>query len=157
MDMWLAYLRMGRRSRRAILGEQLPFGADGESTRRPRRHEHAIVIGGSMAGLLAARVLAAHFDRVTIIERDSFPDGPEFRKGVPQARHVHVLLGRGQQLIERYFPGILAELAAAGAPTVMWPTEVLWLMPAGWCERFAPGSPFTSMSRELLEWHVRCR
>lgn len=31
---------------------------------------HALVIGGSMAGLLAARVLANHFDRVTIVERD---------------------------------------------------------------------------------------
>jgi phytoene dehydrogenase-like protein len=29
---------------------------------------HAVVIGGSMAGLLAARVLADHFDRVTILE-----------------------------------------------------------------------------------------
>jgi 2-polyprenyl-6-methoxyphenol hydroxylase-like FAD-dependent oxidoreductase len=50
---------------------------------------------------------------------------------------------------------VLAELAAAGAPTIMWPTEMLWLMPAGWCERFAPGTPFVSMSRELLDWHVR--
>ena len=69
-----------------------------------------------MAGLLAARVLAAHFDRVTILERDTFPRGPELRKGVPQARHLHVLLGRGQQLIEQYFPGMLAELAAARGP-----------------------------------------
>jgi 2-polyprenyl-6-methoxyphenol hydroxylase-like FAD-dependent oxidoreductase len=139
------------------LREQSPFGAHDDSPRRPRRAEHAIVIGGSMAGLLAARVLAAHFDHVTILERDSFPDEPAFRKGVPQARHLHVLLGRGQQLIEQYFPGMLAELAAAGAPTIMWPTEMLWLMPAGWCERFAPGTPFFSMSRDLLDWHVRRR
>jgi 2-polyprenyl-6-methoxyphenol hydroxylase-like FAD-dependent oxidoreductase len=117
----------------------------------------AIVIGGSMAGLLAARVLAAHFDRVTIVERDSFPERPAFRKGVPQSRHVHVLLGRGQQLLEHFFPGLLAELAARGAPTIMWPTEMLWLMPAGWCERFSPGVPFVSMSRDLLEWTVRAR
>ena len=44
---------------------------------------HALVVGGSMAGLLAARVLADHFERVTIVERDGFPDGPAFRKGVP--------------------------------------------------------------------------
>jgi len=123
----------------------------------PACRDHAVVIGGSMAGLLAARVLAAHFRRVTIVERDSFPDFPEFRKGVPQSRHVHVLLGRGQQLLEHFFPGLLAELAAAGAPTIMWPTEMLWLMPAGWCERFSPGRPFISMSRELLEWCVRRR
>ena len=34
---------------------------------------HAVVIGGSIAGLLAARVLADHFDKVTIVERDAFP------------------------------------------------------------------------------------
>jgi len=44
---------------------------------------HALVIGGSMAGLFAARVLSEHFERVTILERDRFPDGPKFRKGVP--------------------------------------------------------------------------
>jgi 2-polyprenyl-6-methoxyphenol hydroxylase-like FAD-dependent oxidoreductase len=139
------------------LPEQPPFDASTDSPRRPRCHEHAVVIGGSMAGLLAARVLAAHFERVTIVERDTLPDGPEFRGGVPQARHLHVLLSRGQQLVEQYFPGIVAELSAAGAPTIMWPTEMLWLMPAGWCARFAPGTPYTSLSRELLEWHVRRR
>src|SRR5207248_1031299 len=81
----------------------------------------------------------------------------EFRKGVPQSRHVHVLLGRGQQLLEHFFPGLLADLAAHGAPTIMWPTEMLWLMPAGWCERFSPGVQFISISSELLEWCVRRR
>ncbi len=50
---------------------------------------HAIVIGGSMAGLLAAHVLSEHFERVTIIERDQFIDDAEPRKGVPQGRHAH--------------------------------------------------------------------
>jgi len=59
---------------------------------------HAIVIGASIAGLLAARVLADHFDRITIIDRDQLPQEPEFRAGVPQARHIHVLLVRGQRL-----------------------------------------------------------
>ena len=83
-------MKKGRGDRKRIrtLSEQSPFGTCDDSPRPPRRPEHAIVIGGSMAGLLAARVLAAHFDRVTILERDSFPEGPEFRKGVPQARHV---------------------------------------------------------------------
>ena len=49
-------------------------------------HRHAIVIGSSIAGLTTARVLADHFERVTIIERDRLPDGPDYRKGVPQAR-----------------------------------------------------------------------
>jgi 2-polyprenyl-6-methoxyphenol hydroxylase-like FAD-dependent oxidoreductase len=139
------------------MAQQSGFSANGHSVTTAPGRGHAVVIGGSMAGLLAARVLAAHFARVTVVERDSFPAAPEFRKGVPQSRHVHVLLGKGQQLVEQFFPGILAELKAEGAVSIMWPTEMLWLMPAGWCERFQPGFPFTSMSRELLEWCVRRR
>ena len=80
-----------------------------------RTQGHAVVIGASMAGLVAARTLADHFERVTIIERDRLPSGPDIRGGVPQARHVHVLLLRGTRLLERLFPGLDAELAAAGA------------------------------------------
>ena len=65
---------------------------------------HALVIGGSMSGMLAARVLADHFERVTIVERDRFPEGPVPCKGVPQARHVHALLKRGRITLERLFP-----------------------------------------------------
>ena len=56
---------------------------------------HAVVLGAGMAGLLAARVLASHFEQVTVVDRDRFPDRPAFRRGVPQSRHLHVLLGRG--------------------------------------------------------------
>ena len=118
----------------------------------PNNREHAVVIGGSMAGLLAARVLAAHFRRVTVVERDCFPQTPTFRKGVPQSRHAHVLLTRGRTLLERLFPGLAAELQAAGASTVAWPGDVLWLTPAGWSTRFRPGFPFLCCSRDLLEW-----
>jgi phytoene dehydrogenase-like protein len=65
--------------------------------------KHAAVIGGSIAGLLAARVLARHFEQVTLIERDTFPEGPTHRNGVPQARHNHVLLLKGKAIFERYF------------------------------------------------------
>src|SRR5918997_852361 len=70
------------------------------------RSGHALVIGGSMAGLLAARVLSERFERVTIVERDHFPEGPRFRKGVPQSRHLHALMIRGRMISERLFPGL---------------------------------------------------
>ena len=54
----------------------------------------ALVIGGSLAGMCAARVLSDFVDKVTVIERDTYPSAPEFRSGVPQARHVHNLLAR---------------------------------------------------------------
>ena len=66
----------------------------------------AVVIGGSVAGLTAAQVLSNHFDQVTVIERGPMADGLEFPKGVPQARHPHVLLVRGEQILEGLFPGL---------------------------------------------------
>ncbi|MDP9470108.1 MAG: FAD-dependent monooxygenase [Chloroflexota bacterium] len=117
----------------------------------------AVVIGGGMAGLLAARVLADHVGRVTLLDRDRFPVVPRFRRGVPQSRHVHALLGRGLEVLEELFPGLEAELVDAGAPTIPSPRDVLWLTAAGWCRRFPPRLRLLSCSRDLLEWHIRCR
>ena len=62
--------------------------------------ERAVVLGASMGGLLAARVLADFFETVTVVERDLLPDDPAVRRGVPQGRHVHVLLARGAQTFD---------------------------------------------------------
>jgi 2-polyprenyl-6-methoxyphenol hydroxylase-like FAD-dependent oxidoreductase len=78
--------------------------------------ERAVVLGASMGGLLAARVLADFFETVTVVERDVLPDDPAVRRGVPQGRHVHVLLARGAQILDELFPGFLNELVADGAP-----------------------------------------
>ena len=78
--------------------------------------ERAIVLGASMGGLLAARVLADFFETITVIERDELPDDPVTRRGVPQGRHPHALLARGALILEELFPGLLDELVAAGAP-----------------------------------------
>lgn len=106
---------------------------------RPAHRRHAVVIGGSMAGLLAARALADHFDRVTVLERDRLPDGPEARKGTPQARHIHVLLTAGRQALERMFPGLMAELVAAGAADYDAINDVEWNTAAGQAIRFPSG------------------
>ena len=58
----------------------------------------ALVIGGSLAGLLAARVLSDSYAEVMVIDRDHLPEFPEHRRGVPQAPHAHALLARGQQV-----------------------------------------------------------
>ena len=78
------------------------------------RH-HAVVIGGSMAGLLAARVLSDHFEQVTMIERDTLTSEFKPRKGVPQGRHVHGLLARGVVIMGEYFPDLFPTLAQDGA------------------------------------------
>lgn len=86
---------------------------------KARIGNHAVVLGASMAGLLAARSLADSFDAVTVVERDrlpgTLPDTAVPRRGVPQGRHLHGLLARGAQAIEELFPGILDELVGDGA------------------------------------------
>ncbi len=118
---------------------------------------HALVIGGSIAGLLAARVLADHFDRVTIVDRDRFPSQPEWRPGVPQSHHVHALMSGGQQILEQLFPGLTAELANAGAPEVDWTADCQALVLGGWAPCFTSGIVTRPCSRNLLEWLIRRR
>lgn len=84
---------------------------------------HAVVIGGSMAGLATARVLSDHFGRVTVVERDHLSDQPAFRRGVPQSHHLHALLPGGMEALEGLFPGFRAELIAAGAPVLRAPRD----------------------------------
>jgi 2-polyprenyl-6-methoxyphenol hydroxylase-like FAD-dependent oxidoreductase len=78
--------------------------------------DHAVVLGASMAGLLAARTLSDFFETVTVVERDVLPDDAANRRGVPQGRHLHALLARGAQVLEELFPGLLDELVTDGVP-----------------------------------------
>ncbi|MGY1794544.1 FAD-dependent oxidoreductase [Geodermatophilus sp. SYSU D00525] len=118
---------------------------------------HAVVVGGSMAGLLAARALAGHLDRVTVVERDVLPEGPGHRKGVPQDRQLHALLARGRGSLDRLFPGFSAELEAAGAVWARMPADFALLGPFGWIDRRAAGWTGLFASRPLIEATVRRR
>ena len=121
------------------------------------QHDHAIVVGASVAGLFAARVLADWFARVTIVERDDLPGDAQARPGVPQARHQHVLLLRGRALLEQLFPGLGEDLVAAGAPLISMSEDFQWLTSAGWGLRFASPFVLLACSRDLLEWGIRRR
>ena len=103
----------------------------------PRRR-HALVVGGSLAGMLAARVLSGHFDDVTLLERDEFPETPTGRKGLPQGRHAHGLLERGRGVMERLLPGLTDELVQAGAELMDGIRDIATLCPYGWYVR-CPG------------------
>lgn len=118
---------------------------------------HAVVVGGSIAGLLAAVALARHAGRVTIVERDRYPDRPEPRKGVPQSRHTHLLLESGLLAIERFLPGLEVELLAAGALQVRSPTDYLQNMRGRWFGRGPAISTTLCLTRPLLEHGVRTR
>lgn len=81
----------------------------------------AVVLGGSIAGLLAARVLSDHADEVLVLERDDVTSPGAFggaqgpRPGVPQGTQMHALLEAGRRRIDGWFPDFAAGLVADGA------------------------------------------
>lgn len=130
-----------------------PFATRTATSESRRR---AVVIGGSMAGLSAAAVLASRFATVVIVERDAFPDHPADRKGVPQGRHAHGLLPSGMIRLEGWFPGLTQDLLADGAPLLDIGSDALWYQ-GGYRHRFPTGITSPMTSRALLEHHVRRR
>jgi 2-polyprenyl-6-methoxyphenol hydroxylase-like FAD-dependent oxidoreductase len=126
---------------------------------------HAIVIGGSMAGLMGAAVLANHFDRVTVFERDRIDDRPVLHKSVPQGNHVHALLLGGQNVMSSLYPGFTEELKKLGAVPYRSGIDVVWYGPGGKGyngtlsvkEPRDLGFEGHVMSRGLLEYLVRRR
>ena len=122
-----------------------------------RQTKRAIVLGGSVAGLWTARVLADHFDEVLLLERDSLPDGPEERSGVPQSRQYHTMLLRGLQILDALFPGLRDELIADGAIPFDTINDVALRLRGRWLSRFPTGQTLISCSRPLLEARMRRR
>jgi len=120
-----------------------------------QNRKHAIVIGASMGGLLATRVLADHFDEVTLVERDTLPPEGEHRRGVPQGRHTHGLLASGGLVLERFFPGIQRELIDAGAVKGDLSGNSRWFLEGGCLQKFSSGLDGLLMSRPFLEGKVR--
>jgi len=119
---------------------------------------HAIVIGASMGGLMAARALSDFYATVTILERDAFPLNDIPRKGVPQGRHTHGLLARGRVVLEEFFPGYSHEVVSqSGGLLGDIANDIMWM---GHNVALAQGkSDLTGLlaSRPVLEGHVRRR
>ena len=88
--------------------------------------KHAIVVGASIGGLMAARALSEFYDEVTIVERDPLDDEGAPRKGVPQGRHAHGLLARGSRTLDELFPGFGEEIIAAGGSFGDIANDCLW-------------------------------
>ncbi len=119
--------------------------------------DHAIVIGGSMAGLMVTRVLSDHFTRVTLIERDKLNDAPEARKGQPQACHPHGLLATGLDTMTHYFPDLQEGLSKEGAIFGDMGEMMRWFAYGGYRLQYKSGMIGVLMSRPLLEWQIRKR
>jgi 2-polyprenyl-6-methoxyphenol hydroxylase-like FAD-dependent oxidoreductase len=121
------------------------------------RWGRVVVIGNSIAGLLAARALAEHAERVTVIDRDHIPDEPQPRAGVPHGRHIHVVLAAGQRAMEALLPGVLAEMAALGVPSVGLPRDIIQRNRGQWVRRWPDSRTFLTGTRALVEHVVRRR
>lgn len=119
------------------------------------RRTHAVVLGGSVAGMLAAAAVARHLDAVTVVERDVLPAGPDHRRGLPQARHAHLLWSGGARVIDRLLPGTLDLLLRAGAHKIGVYQDMVSLTSHGWQHRFPTDHFMIACSRSLLDWTVR--
>lgn len=119
--------------------------------------DRAVVLGGSMAGLLAARVLSEAYSEVIVVERDELPAEEAPRRGVPQGRHIHGLIGRGQQILDELLPGFTPDLVARGAPPLDQLADARMYLRAHPLRRARGGPVVVSASRPCLEGYVRER
>lgn len=122
----------------------------------PRRLAgRAVVLGGSIAGLLAARVLADHVDEVVIVEPDSLTESASPRRGVPQAHQVHTLLPAGRAQLERWYDGFSADLLAGGAGLATTTNSRVYYN--GRLKVAVPGTEMVMSTRPFLEAMLRRR
>jgi len=119
--------------------------------------ERALVIGGSISGLLAARALSDHFKEIIILERDRLPDRPDHRRGTPQTRHAHGLLASGLLVMEDLFPGISDEMIGKGAIMCDPANDGLWVFEGAAMMQGSSNSVGLLVSRPLLEHSIRRR
>jgi 2-polyprenyl-6-methoxyphenol hydroxylase-like FAD-dependent oxidoreductase len=130
-----------------------------------RPGQQAIVVGGSIAGLITARVLSDFFEQVLVIERDEIADRPVIHKSVPQGNHLHALLHGGLQVLSSLYPAFTEELRRMGATKIAVGRDIVWYLPDG--KAYSPtGSvraPFDAgleaycASRGLIEFVIRKR
>ncbi|NUO44217.1 MAG: FAD-dependent oxidoreductase [Streptomyces sp.] len=117
----------------------------------------AVVLGGSHTGMLAAAALTGLAERVVVVERDELPAGPAPRKGLPQARHAHMLWSGGVHALEELLPGVTGELRAAGARRAPVTTDMVVLSAHGWFRRWPESHHVILAGRDLLDATLRTR
>lgn len=116
----------------------------------------AVVLGGSMAGLLAARVLSEYYSEVLVVDRDELLGETGIRRGVPQGFHAHALLARGLSEFCELFPGFTEEMSASGMP-MMDMGEMKWSVGGLRLRNATTGLISVSLTRPVLERLVRQR
>ena len=119
--------------------------------------DHAVVVGASIAGLLAARILSDGFEQVTVVERDTLPDEPRTRNGAPHAQQPHVLQEAGRAIIEDLFPGYGDDLVSEGGLIIDLASDFNFYDEDGYLADAHARMPGYAGSRPLLESVIRKR
>ncbi|WP_406009136.1 pyridine nucleotide-disulfide oxidoreductase [Streptomyces sp. NBC_00637] len=107
--------------------------------------------------MLAARALAGLADRVVVVERDVLPDGPAPRRGLPQARHAHMLWSGGVRAVEELLPGVTETFLAAGARRTPVTTDMVVMGARGWFRRWPESHHVILAGRDLLDATIRAQ
>ncbi|GAA0400182.1 FAD-binding monooxygenase [Microbispora corallina] len=122
-----------------------------------RAGDRVVVLGGSMGGLLAARVLSESFAEVLLVDRDALLGVSGPRRGVPHGRHAHGLVARGHEILESQFPGLTAELEAAGVRPGDFNGDIRWYFNGQRVKPAHSGLLSVPATRPVLEHHLRER
>ncbi|GAA1853448.1 hypothetical protein [Myceligenerans crystallogenes] len=117
----------------------------------------AVVLGGGISGLFATRVLAEHYDTVTLVDRDHLTGPNLLRRGLPQGHHLHGLLARGQEITEEHFPGITDQMVADGSAIGDASNDVRWIIAGKPLVQTDSGLTCLTASRPFFESHIRDR
>jgi 2-polyprenyl-6-methoxyphenol hydroxylase-like FAD-dependent oxidoreductase len=122
------------------------------------RRPTAVIIGASAAGLFAAAALTEIAD-VTIVERDLLPAGAQPRRGVPQARHAHLVWSGGVKAFNDLLPGVTDDILAKGGRLIHIMGDMVSRAPNEvWFRRFtATHHRNLVCSRDLLDSVLRDR
>ena len=127
------------------------------SSSRKSLGQRAVVVGASIAGMLAARVVAAHVDEVVVLDRDEIGEVPAPRRMTPQSHHVHMLLKGGDNAINRLVPGFHDAIEQAGSLKVRGGLDFVGASEFGVAPRVDSGTELHSQSRWTLEHCIRSR
>jgi 2-polyprenyl-6-methoxyphenol hydroxylase-like FAD-dependent oxidoreductase len=119
--------------------------------------DRAVVLGGSLAGLLAANVLAEVYPEVLVVDRDELAGVAGPRRGVPHGRHAHGLVARGHQILEKQFPGLMADMEAAGVRPGDFSGDIRWYFNGMRLRPARTGLLSVPCTRPVIEQAVRNR
>jgi 2-polyprenyl-6-methoxyphenol hydroxylase-like FAD-dependent oxidoreductase len=123
----------------------------------PANGSQAVVIGASVAGLLAACALTDRFAQVIVIDRDILPSAPDTRRGVPQSRQAHGLLARGAEALDELLPGFIKEMIAAGGVLGDSQGDFHWYLDGYLMRQATSGLIGVALTRPLIEHLIRAR